>query len=182
MHATIDRSAANGPGLRFVIWTQGCSLDCFGCFNPETHRTGGRAVSTHEVVEQVLKVEGIEGVTISGGEPLEQPLQLIEFLREIRQRSGIGIVLLTGFSVAEIQGDPARLKAAALADMVIAGRYNARLHLGTALRGSSNKEYWAITPRYSAEDFETVPEAEVVIATDGTIMVTGMHAWQGAQT
>ncbi|WP_425586158.1 4Fe-4S cluster-binding domain-containing protein [Streptomyces sannanensis] len=49
VHSTLARSAANGPGLRFVVWSQGCSLACAGCFNPETqepHAASARRVKT----------------------------------------------------------------------------------------------------------------------------------------
>ena len=187
VHATLARSAANGPGTRFVVWTQGCSLGCEGCFNPETHGPGGVARNAADVAGDVLGTPageagvegGIEGVTVTGGEPLEQPEPLREFCALIRP-SGLGIVVLSGYSRAEIEANPERLAAVQDADMVVAGRYNPRLHLGKGLRGSSNKEYWAITSRYSADDFAAVPESEVVISADGAVTVTGMHAWGGA--
>ncbi|MEU6039046.1 4Fe-4S single cluster domain-containing protein [Actinomadura sp. NPDC047616] len=178
VHAVLPRSLANGPGERFVIWTQGCSLGCEGCFNPRTHGSGGRPVRVEDMVDDVLGTEGIEGITITGGEPLEQPRHLAEFCREIRRRRDLGIVLLTGFTRPEIEADRDRLPAAALADMVIAGRYNARLRLGRGLRGSANKEYWAVTGRYAPADFDALPDTEVVIEADGTVLVTGMRAWQ----
>lgn len=178
VHATLSRSAANGPGTRFVVWTQGCSLGCEGCFNPETHAPGGTPRSPADVAAEALAEPGVEGVTISGGEPLEQPEPLREFCALIRP-SGLGIIVLSGFSRAEIEANPRRLAAVQDVDMVVAGRYNPRLHLGAGLRGSFNKEYWAITPRYREEDLAAVPEGEVVISADGTVTVTGMHAWGG---
>ncbi|WP_176611397.1 4Fe-4S single cluster domain-containing protein [Actinomadura sp. WMMB 499] len=176
VHATLARSAANGPGTRFVVWAQGCTLGCAGCFNPETHGAGGDVRTVGEVAGEVLAASGIDGVTVSGGEPLEQPGALREFCGLVRP-SGLGIVVLTGFARREIEADPELAAAVELADMVIAGRYNERLRLGAGLRGSSNKEYWAITDRYGPDDFAALPDAEVVISADGTIAVTGMHAW-----
>lgn len=177
VHATLSRSAANGPGTRFVVWAQGCTLGCAGCFNPETHGPGGDVRTVGDVAAEVLGTSGIDGVTVSGGEPLEQPEALREFCGLVRP-SGLGIVVLTGFARREIEANPGLSAAVERADMVIAGRYNARLRIGAGLRGSSNKEYWAITGRYGPEDFAGVPESEIVIAADGTISVTGMHAWE----
>ena len=69
LHAVEPRSAANGPGTRFVIWFQGCTIGCPGCFNPLTHSTRtNRLVGIEALVGQVLEhAERIEGVTISGG-------------------------------------------------------------------------------------------------------------------
>jgi anaerobic ribonucleoside-triphosphate reductase activating protein len=66
------------------------------------------------------------------------------------------------------------MAAVADADMIVACRYNARLRLGSGLRGSSNKEYWARTGRYRAEDFAAVPDLEIAVAADGVITVSGM--------
>ena len=41
IHAIEPRSRANGPGVRFVVWLQGCTLGCPGCFNPSTHAAAG---------------------------------------------------------------------------------------------------------------------------------------------
>jgi anaerobic ribonucleoside-triphosphate reductase activating protein len=176
MHAVLPRSRANGPGLRYVIWSQGCTLACPGCFNPETHSPGGPGLvrDPGDLADAVLAEPGIEGVTLSGGEPLEQPAAVAAFCRQLKARSGLGIVVLTGFTRAEIERDPGRMAAVAGADMVIAGRYNARLHLGSGLRGSANKAYWARTARYRAADFAAVPEVELIVAPDGSVTVTGL--------
>ncbi|MBO2465837.1 4Fe-4S single cluster domain-containing protein [Actinomadura violacea] len=179
VHATLARSSANGPGSRFVVWTQGCSLGCAGCFNPETHAPAGPVRTIPEVVAEVLAAGALDGVTVSGGEPLEQPEALAAFCAALRRGPDLGIVVLTGFARAEIERDPVLAVAVADADMVVAGRYNARLHLGAGLRGSSNKEYWPITARYSAEDFRAVPEGEILVAADGTATITGMHPVTG---
>lgn len=176
VHAVLPRSLANGPGTRFTIWSQGCVLACPGCFNPETHPGGaGQMRLTGELVDEVLaELPHLDGVTLTGGEPLEQPRAIQEFCAEVR-KTGLGIVVLTGFTVAEIEADQEKAAAVAAADMVVAGRYNARRHLGTGLRGSANKTYWPLTNRYSAGDFATVPEVEVFIAADATVTVTGME-------
>jgi anaerobic ribonucleoside-triphosphate reductase activating protein len=175
VHAVLPRSLANGPGTRFTIWSQGCVLACPGCFNPGTHPgSAGRTRLTGELVDEVrAELPHLDGVTLTGGEPLEQPRAVQEFCVEV-SKTGLGIVILTGFTVAEIEADQGKSAAVAAADMVVAGRYNARRHLGTGLRGSANKAYWALTNRYSARDFATVPEVEVVIAADATVTVTGM--------
>jgi anaerobic ribonucleoside-triphosphate reductase activating protein len=75
LHAFIPASRANGPGLRAVVFFQGCTLACRGCFNPETHSFAGTEVTVDAVAEQVIRTReehGVEGVTFSGGEPMQQ--------------------------------------------------------------------------------------------------------------
>ncbi|WP_165969151.1 4Fe-4S cluster-binding domain-containing protein [Actinomadura sp. KC06] len=179
VHAVLPRSVANGPGTRYVIWSQGCALGCSGCFNPETHAEdgGGASVRTAgDVAADVLAdAAHLDGVTLTGGEPLEQPAAIAAFCAEVKARSGLGVIVLTGFARREIETDPARAAAVADADLVIAGRYNERLRVARGLRGSSNKEYWMRTDRYGPDDLAAVPELEITI-TGGTVTVTGMAA------
>lgn len=178
VHAVLPRSRANGPGLRFVVWSQGCSLGCAGCFNPETHAGDGfgQLLDVHGLVSAALAERpALEGVTVTGGEPLEQPEAVAEFCRGIRAGSDLGIIVLTGFSRAEVESDAARRVAVAQADLVIAGRYRRRRRLARSLMGSDNKELWALTGRYSPEQLAGTPEVEVVIGTEGTVTVTGMQ-------
>ncbi|MGN9907594.1 4Fe-4S cluster-binding domain-containing protein [Phytohabitans sp. LJ34] len=178
VHAVLPRSVANGPGQRFTIWSQGCALACPGCFNPETHGLAGGAVRTvGELVDAVLaEVPGIEGVTLTGGEPLEQPGAVAAFCAQVTARADLGVIVLTGFTRAEIEADPARAGAVAAVDLVVAGRYNRRMPVATGLRGSANKVYWDRTGRYRPSELAAVPELEVTLGVDGTVTVTGMAA------
>jgi anaerobic ribonucleoside-triphosphate reductase activating protein len=187
----LPRSRANGPGWRYVIWSQGCALGCPGCFNPQTHPADppnaalvpAGCPATADGLASAVAAEArhaagdgqpLDGVTLTGGEPLEQPAAVAEFCALLRARCpGLGIVVLTGFTRREIERDPAKAGAVAQADMVIAGRYNQRLRLARGLRGSSNKEYWARSARYGPEEFSGVPEVEIILAPDGAVTVTG---------
>ncbi|GIH07153.1 radical SAM protein [Rhizocola hellebori] len=180
VHATLARSRANGPGSRFVVWTQGCSLACPGCFNPQTHTAVGATRQVGSVVREALTTTGIDGVTVTGGEPLEQPAALAVFAGEI-SRAGLGVVVITGFSREEIESDPGLSAAVSDVDMLVAGRYNQRLRVAAGLRGSSNKVYWARSDRYTEEMFMEVPQAEVLIGPDGTVTLTGMVAHLGEE-
>lgn len=178
IHAVLSRTEANGPGRRFGIWVQGCSLACPGCFNPETHASAPPSRTVADVLRELGDALPVDGVTISGGEPLDQPAPLAAFIASLRQTphlSRLGVVVFSGYTRAEIESDPARLAAIGQADTVIAGRYNAALHLAQGLRGSSNKTYWHLTDRYNDDAFALTPDVEVLIGPDGQITVTGMQ-------
>ncbi|MFI5914125.1 4Fe-4S single cluster domain-containing protein [Dactylosporangium sp. NPDC051541] len=176
IHAVVARSRANGPGERMAVWVQGCSLACAGCFNPETHHGGAGERRSVDGLVALAAGLGVEGVTLTGGEPLEQPDGVAAFGAELKRRTGLGLIILTGYSRREIEADPARLRAVADADLVVAGRYQRRAHLGGALRGSVNKVYWWRTERYRRADLDAVPELEVIVGADGTMTITGMAA------
>jgi anaerobic ribonucleoside-triphosphate reductase activating protein len=139
LHGFVARSRANGPGIRAVVWTQGCTLGCPGCFNPGSHPSEG-----------------------PGGEVATDEL------------AALSVVLLTGYTLPEIRGRAGSEILLSLVDVLIAGRYVARLHLARGLRGSSNKRTHMLTARYTVDDLEQVPDAELIIGPDGTLTVTGV--------
>jgi anaerobic ribonucleoside-triphosphate reductase activating protein len=176
IHALLEHSRANGPGVRAVVWTQGCTLGCPGCFNPETHpNAGGEWASVFELSERIRAIPGIEGVTISGGEPLQQLAPLTELLRQVRQSAGLSSVVFTGFEPDEISRLPGHEALLAQIDVLIAGRYHPEQRLATGLRGSANKQLLFYSTRYSPQDFEQLPEAEIIISTDGQVTLSGIN-------
>src|ERR1039458_228736 len=86
LHALIPASRANGPGLRSVVFFQGCEIRCVGCWNPQTHAFHGPEATVDDVLKQILRARqehSLEGITFSGGEPMQQAdglLQLIQVL------------------------------------------------------------------------------------------------------
>jgi anaerobic ribonucleoside-triphosphate reductase activating protein len=174
IHGLIERSAANGPGPRSVLWTQGCSLGCAGCFNPATHGAGGARRSVSGLIDWVVGND-VEGLTVSGGEPLEQADAVLELCRGCR-KIGLSVVLLTGFSWRYLCRRRPQLVADLrdCTDVVIAGRYSQPQHLGAGLRGSSNKTVELLTDRYTRQQIDDIPAAEIIINADGTVVVTGV--------
>ena len=69
----IYESLVNGPGIRRVYFAQGCRHNCDGCFNPETHDfNGGELMDMNELINDAISNPIINGITFSGGDPLEQ--------------------------------------------------------------------------------------------------------------
>ena len=175
IHEIISPTCANGPGQRVCIWVQGCSLACPACFNPETHDFATGTV--HEVetlAEQICSLDGIEGVTISGGEPLQQPSGVIALLKIIKSRSRLSSVIFSGFTKCELASMPCFAELQANVDVIVAGRYIEQQRTASGLLGSSNQEILFFSDRYSQDDFEPVPTSEVVIDADGTITISGV--------
>ena len=176
LHAFVPRSRANGPGTRAVVWVQGCSLGCPGCYNPTTHPfAGGEAVAADDLCARIAALgDGIEGVTVSGGEPLQQRAGLLALLRRLRAETRLSVLVFTGFRWDEVQRFPEAADLLACVDVLIAGRYDATRHLAQDLRGSANKMVHFLTGRYGPADLGAVPAAEVVIGEGGEIVATGI--------
>lgn len=169
------RSRANGPGVRFVVWFQGCSLGCPGCFNPATHAgDAGRAATVGDIVDAIAAAPGIEGVTISGGEPFEQLVALRDLVRAIRAGTGHSILVFSGFTRAEIEAMAEGRDVLDHIDVLIDGRYVDRRRVGRELRGSANQIVHLLSDRYTAEAVAATPETEIEIRSDGSIVLTGV--------
>lgn len=176
VHAIEPRSRANGPGTRFVVWFQGCSLGCPGCFNPETHAPGARSrVAVDELVAQMLaQGDAIEGVTLSGGEPFEQPEAALALVTAVRARTRLSILIFSGYTIEEIRALQHGPDILAHVDVLVDGRYQARQRLGRGLRGSDNQRIHVLGERYRAADVEATPEAEIRIDARGQVVLTGV--------
>jgi anaerobic ribonucleoside-triphosphate reductase activating protein len=171
---TLARSAANGPGERFVLWVQGCPLACPGCWNPDTWPRGRRDERTVDALEQdIMAVEGLEGVTYTGGEPFVQALALAALASRVRAR-GLSVVVFTGFDLEELRS-PAARSLLAVTDVLVAGRYIAALRTTElALRGSTNQRIHLLTDRYQESMLTASTTCEVHIQGDGTVVLTGL--------
>jgi len=176
VHAIMPASRVNGPGLRTVVWVQGCSRCCPGCFNPETHDRGPRTLIP--AIELVRLVEQIqpqcEGITVSGGEPLEQAAALLSFVRHIRSRTHLSMVLFSGYSLHEIRHIPEGPDILAHVDVLIAGSFMQEQRLAGGLLGSSNQEIHVLSDRYRLVDLVHAPSAEIIIDAQGQVKVSGL--------
>ncbi|MBU2483410.1 MAG: radical SAM protein [Proteobacteria bacterium] len=178
IHSFMPRSRANGPGVRAVIWVQGCTLKCPGCFNPAMlPKEGGDLVPVEELFKRIKAPgDSIEGITVSGGEPLQQMEPLLDLLQRVRNETSLSVLVftVTGYiwdEVVVMKGGDTLL---AQIDALIAGRYDRSGRVAKGLLGSSNQTLHLISDRYSLEDLEAIPTAEVVITGNGEIMKSGI--------
>ena len=95
-------SIVDGEGIRSVIWTQGCIHNCPSCHNPETHSfKAGYLIELEELKEQINKLEGQDGITFSGGDPMEQPEQCAELAKYCREKN-LNVWCYTGYTFEEL--------------------------------------------------------------------------------
>lgn len=170
---TVARSAANGPGERYVVWVQGCPLACPGCWNPDTWAFSPRNIHTvKDLAAGILATDGIEGVTFTGGEPFAQARALAA-LAELVRAAGLSVFVFTGYDIHELTR-PEHLRLLAATDVLVAGRYVAALRAnGLAWRGSENQRVHFLTTRYDPSAMADVAEVEFRIGADGSTAVTG---------
>ena len=167
-------SRVNGPGLRFVLWTQGCLKGCKNCFNPLTWSTeNNKVMSNDNILELIKNFEDIDGVTITGGDPFEQEYELLELLFSLRTFNfKKGIIVYTGFTIDEINENPIRRKCLDYMDILIDGRYEEDKRISSGLKGSSNQNVLYLTDKIKEEEINIDQEIEIGFSSD-TIFLTG---------
>lgn len=137
-------SIVDGPGLRAVIWTQGCSHNCPGCHNPGTHDfNGGGLVPVELVCEELSKLKYHTGVTFSGGDPMFQPEACNE-IASYAKSIGLDIWVYTGFTFEELvelsKKNPIYEKFINNIDILVDGRFKLEERdLSLLFRGSKNQ-------------------------------------------
>ncbi len=173
--AFLARSRANGPGLRSVLWVQGCPRRCPGCFNPDfLPFTGGRAVPIAEVADWMLAEPRTEGISLSGGEPFAQAAPLAVLAERVRA-AGKGVVIFTGLTATALGSgaDPDTRRLLAAADLLVAGPYRQDRPTRHPLLASANQALIYLTDRYRGTDLGR-RRGEVRIGVDGDMTVTGL--------
>ena len=116
----------------------------------------------------------IEGVTISGGEPFEQPEGLLALLSAVRQMDCLSVLVFSGYTQHEIARMPLGPTILQYIDVLIAGPYNRSLHNGRQMLGSANQRVLLLTERYCEADIARVPTSELVLSARGDVHVTGV--------
>ena len=173
---------AEGPGARYALWLQGCSLRCAGCCNPQLFDPeAGAAVSGAQLFAEILGVRAeIEGLTLLGGEPFEQAAGLAPLARAVRGL-GLSVIAFSGFRLEELSRmrDPAVAALLASLDVLVDGRYEAgRPERQRLWVGSTNQRFHYLSDRYSAVierpgPGEPLRSLEVRLSPDGRLSANG---------
>ena len=189
LHRVLYPVTALGPGRRLGVWFQGCTIGCLGCMSRDSwDSAAGSALPVTRLVGlwQDALARGATGLTISGGEPSEQPEALAAFLTAARESIDTSeqvdepdradILLYTGLSFDELI---ARVPAAALADAVITEPYDAGRPTTLIWRGSDNQQLRLLTDlaraRYeSYVDYSPDHPPMQVIVDDDTLRYVGV--------
>ncbi len=133
-------SIVDGLGIRTVIWTQGCSHDCPGCQNPQTHDfKGGVEVPIEEVKQALSEVEGQTGITLSGGDPLFQVKPCIEICKYAKER-GMDIWCYTGFLYEDLLKKKEQRELLSYIDVLVDGKFViSEFSMNLKFKGSRNQ-------------------------------------------
>jgi anaerobic ribonucleoside-triphosphate reductase activating protein len=183
----IPDTEAEGPGRRFAVWVQGCPMRCRECCNPQMLRfEGGEQVLVRDLVARAIASEGIEGVSLLGGEPFAQASGCAAFAEAVRA-AGLGVMVYSGFTRAELEvkrdageaGVGALLRAC---DLLVDGRYERDLpERERRWIGSTNQVMHFLSNRYRPDDPQMRMKNTVEIRLrKGELVVNGWPALAAA--
>lgn len=171
VHAT----RAEGPFLRTAIWVAGCSIRCPGCVNPHLFdSSSGQSVDPYELAEEIASND-VEGVTLIGGEPFDQPEACADLAAELHRR-GLGVITFTGYAIEDLrarQDGSAQLLEAT--DLLVDGPFVRELaEQQRSLVGSTNQRFIHLTDRYVEFDpSRRRNRVEIRVEEDGSIQMAG---------
>lgn len=169
-----EHSFIYGPNCRFVIWIQGCSIRCKGCWNREMWTFEDKTIaSVHDLLGKIeSEKDYIEGITLLGGEPLDQFAEVFELLTECK-KLGLSTMLFTGYEMTEIAEKQITSILDNL-DILSTGRYDktkrTMLHQWI---GSTNQEIHFLTDLYADYEIENNNYTEITINADGSTTILG---------
>ena len=181
VHSLAYPVTALGPGRRVALWVAGCPLRCPGCITPELlDANSGRLVSIDDLATRILSLDcGLDGLTLSGGEPFAQPGGLSSLLGRVRPaRPSWNVIAYSGFRLDRLR-EMGQEAAALLAqvDMLVDGPYLADMPSEHPLAGSGNQEVHFLTPlgRSMRSAVEALPRQSANLAVGkGVAMLVGI--------
>jgi len=177
VHSIVPVSVSMGPGKRYVVWVQGCSRHCPDCINPLTHSHRPQILlDPRRLANSVLAVPQIEGLTVTGGEPLEQPAAVACLCRIVKEK-GLSIMVFTGWTYKSIcnSDDPDVKNLLEQIDILVDGPFvPVQIDSSLLWRGSGNQKIYLLTNRYSPDVLENnQPHLEGRISNNSPLELSG---------
>ena len=151
---------ANGVGIRTSVFFTGCTHNCYNCFNRDYQDFAYGKEFTQSQIDEIIRYlseDEISGLTILGGEPLQQDYNdMINFLTQVRKSTSKSIWIYSGYTYEEILNSKEKMEIISYCDVLVDGRYEEKLrNLRLKFRGSSNQRVIDIQ--------KTLKEAKIVI-------------------
>lgn len=171
---------ALGPGLRSVVWVQGCPLHCPGCVAPNwIPQRVARLAAPGDLAAELLADGAVSGLTLSGGEPMLQAAPLAAMVRIARRARDVSVICYSGHTLQELRERPPAPGVAQLleqVDVLIDGRYVAGADDGRGLRGSANQVVHHLTGRLTefADSFTEPSRTAEIRVRDRSVLLVGV--------
>ena len=164
LYGIIRESIVDGPGLRFVVFVQGCPHRCPGCHNPESHDPdGGFSTTTERIWDNLIKNPTLRGVTFSGGEPFLWGGELAEVGRCAVKR-GLDVMTYSGWTLEQLRAKAEKEEGVrallSVTRYLVDGRFEQdKRDLSLRFRGSRNQHIWDLSAGFGENEAVLLDEA-----------------------
>ncbi|MEN6409895.1 MAG: 4Fe-4S single cluster domain-containing protein [Anaerolineaceae bacterium] len=169
---------ALGPGWRAVVWVQGCALRCRGCIAADWWEFKPANIWNPEsLAKHILVDPTITGLTLSGGEPMQQAAGLCKLIDAARSIRPINVIAYSGYLLSQLQAPGAPEAIQGLIerlDVLIDSPYRIQLDDDQGLRGSSNQTIHFLTDTLKDSDFITGPRRAEIYVQGDSFLVAGI--------
>lgn len=141
-----------GPGLRYVIWVQGCLKRCPNCINPAGRPLdrNGYYIDTEILFQEMSSAPQLTGLTISGGEPFLQADDLVVLIRRIKTETTLDVMMYSGYTLGELRArqSPSVDEILDNIDLLVDGEYVEERNFNQMYRGSDNQRIHFLSKKY----------------------------------
>jgi len=167
-----------GPGERVVLWTRGCTIGCPGCMTTDLWAKGEpREISP--LVDEILPyLAECDGLSISGGEPFQQPLAVAELVRQVRAKLDTHVLCYSGYAIEKLRQSEEQRQLLACLDVLIDGPYRKEASNTKPWRGSDNQRLHPLSVGAAGRDVEASEEDKRELQfqrlADGAIRIIGI--------
>lgn len=133
-------SIVDGPGIRMVVWTQGCLHHCLHCHNPQTwDPDGGQSYAVDTLVQEIEEAQLQTGITFSGGEPFLQAKQLLP-LAQAAKKKNLNIWAYSGYQFEDLLLEESKKTLLTYIDVLVDGKFiNEQKDYRLMFKGSRNQ-------------------------------------------
>lgn len=173
----LRQTKVEGPGVRYCIWTQGCSRHCRGCQAVHTwSHSGGVLKDVNQIINDIFLIkDSIEGITFLGGEPFEQA-EAVGFIASEVKKMGLSVLCFTGYLLEELIHNDRYKLLLDNTDLLIDGEFREdEIDYSRPWVGSKNQRYHFLTSRYDENVLKKYKNrVEINISESGVVFVNGM--------
>ena len=177
----IPVTSVEGPGKRFCIWVQGCSMHCKGCANKHMwNKSGGKIFDVEDIVSLIRQYsDEIEGVTFLGGEPLEQISAVCYIAKKIKEMN-LTVVFFTGNKYTDIIDNKDVQELCKYVDILIDGKYEQeKADYSRPWVGSKNQKFYFLSNAYDESVLSNYKNNVEIRIENGKIIMSGMGDFSG---
>ena len=157
----VEESIVDGPGIRLTVFVQGCTHNCKGCHNPETHSfEAGETVDIQKIASMIDKNPLLDGLTISGGEPFQQAEGCAKLAKYSKEKE-LDVITYTGYTFEELLAGMDTNKGwrdlIEASDVIVDGKFEQSLRsVELRFRGSSNQRIISVKDSFEENTVVTI--------------------------